>query len=90
MIKSVKILKAQGYKVGKEENHLTFHDIVNEIHLLSPVRILSASSGEDISRVKLWANRPESEKDTILYFGYDTQPESWPDHYILAFDQHRL
>ena len=66
---------------------MTFHDIVNEISHLAPVRILSSASKADISKVKLWANHPESEKDTILFFGYDTQPESWPDHYILAFDR---
>ena len=66
---------------------MTFHDIVNEISHLAPVRILSSTSGTDISKVKLWANHPESEKETILFFGYDTQPESWPDHYILAFDR---
>ena len=66
---------------------MTFHDIVNEISHLAPVRILSSASRADISKVKLWANHPESEKDTILFFGYDTQPESWPDHYILAFDR---
>ena len=60
---------------------MTFHDIVNEISHLAPVRILSSASRADISKVKLWANHPESEKDTILFFGYDTQPESWPDHY---------
>ena len=66
---------------------MTFHDIVNEISHLAPVRILSSASKANISKVKLWANHPESEKDTILFFGYDIQPESWPDHYILAFNQ---
>ena len=65
---------------------MTFHDIVNEISHLAPVQILSSASKADISKVRLWANHPESEKDTILYFGYGTQPKSWPDHYILASD----
>ena len=45
---------------------MTFHDIVNEISHLAPVRILSSTSKADISKVKLWANRPESEKDITL------------------------
>ena len=65
---------------------MTFQDIVNEIIRLAPVQILSASSGTDISKVRLWANRPESEEGSILYFGYDSQPDPCPEHYILASD----
>ena len=66
---------------------MTFQDIVNEISRLAPVQILSASSGTDISKVRLWANRPESEEGSILYFGYDSQPDPCPEHYILASDR---
>ena len=66
---------------------MTFQDIVNEISRLAPVQILSMSSGTDISKVRLWANRPESEEGSILYFGYDSQPDPCPEHYILASDR---
>ena len=70
----------------KEENKMTFSDIINEIRHFSPVQVISASSDTSISRVRLWAGQSESEMSSILYFGYDRQPGTWPDHYILAAD----
>lgn len=66
---------------------MTFDDIVNEINHCAPIEVLSVSSGEDISKVRLWANHAESDMETTLYFGYDRQPEVWPNHYILACDR---
>lgn len=66
---------------------MLFIDIVNEIGRSIPIKILSSSSGEDISKVRLWANHAESDMETTLYFGYDRQPILWPDHYILAGDR---
>lgn len=70
----------------KEENEMTFSDIINEISHISPIQVISSSSDTNISRVRLWAGQDESEMSTILYFGYDRQPGIWPDHYILAAD----
>ena len=53
---------------------MTFDDIVNEINHCAPIEVLSVSSGEDISKVRLWANHAESDMETTLYFGYDRQP----------------
>ena len=66
---------------------MTFNDIVNEISHSAPIEVLSVSSGEDISKVRLWANHAESDMETTLYFGYDRQPKVWPNHYILACDR---
>lgn len=66
---------------------MTFNDIVNEISHSAPIEVLSVSSGEDISKVRLWANHEEADMETTLYFGYDRQPEVWPNHYILACDR---
>ncbi len=65
---------------------MTFSDIVNEIRRSVPIEILSSASNADITKVRLWANHAESEMESALYFGYDRQPETWPDHYILASD----
>ena len=78
--------KNNGVLIRKEENKMTFSDIVNEIRHFSPIQVISASSDTNISRVRLWADQAESDMNTILYFGYDRQPGVWPDHYILASD----
>ena len=65
---------------------MTFSDIVNEISHFCPIRVFSASSQTDISRVRLWANQAELEMDSILYFGHDGQSNVRPNHYILAID----
>ena len=65
---------------------MTFSDIVNEISHFCPIRVFSASSQTDISRVRLWAGQTEPEMDSILFFGYDGQSNVRPNHYILAVD----
>ncbi len=65
---------------------MTFSDIVNEISHFCPIRVFSASSREDISRVRLWADQAEPDMDSILFFGYDGQSNVRPNHYILAVD----
>ena len=65
---------------------MTFSDIVNEIIHFCPIRVFSASSQTDISRVRLWTNQAEPDMDSILYFGYDGQSNVQPNHYILAVD----
>ena len=65
---------------------MTFSDIVNEIIHFCPIRVFSASSQTDISRVRLWAGQTEPEMDSILFFGYDGQSNVRPNHYILAVD----
>ena len=65
---------------------MTFSDIVNEISHFCPIRVFSASSQTDISRVRLWTNQAEPDMDSILYFGYDGQSNVQPNHYILAVD----
>ena len=65
---------------------MTFSDIVIEISHFCPIRVFSASSQTDISRVRLWAGQTEPEMDSILFFGYDGQSNVRPNHYILAVD----
>ena len=65
---------------------MTFSDIVNEISHFCPIRVFSASSQTDISRVRLWADQAEPDMDSILFFGYDGQSNVRPNHYILAVD----
>ena len=65
---------------------MTFSDIVIEMSHFCPIQVFSASSREDISRVRLWADQAEPDMDSILFFGYDGQSNVRPNHYILAVD----